>query len=669
MPYWQWRSASAFLIGSVLISASLAAAQQPTPPPRQAIDTISNDLEQLMKIEIVVAGSKRAQDPRDVPAFVSVVTAADIKEHGYRTLADVLRTLPGFYVSNDRNYSYVGIRGFSRPGDWNARVLLLLNGLRTNENVFDLAYIGEEFSVDVDLIERVEVIRGPSSAIYGSNAFFAVINVVTRPGSSFAGTEIATTAASFGTYSGRGTYGHTFANGLDLVASGTYSDGKGRNLYFPEYDAPATNNGIANGDDHEGFRKLLVTASKGNFSFQANNVSREKGLPTGVYAATFNDPRSSTTDGLSLASLTYERAFANAATFSTRVHAGRYSYDGEYAYTDLAPNKDIFVGEWWGLDIDAARKIGSRQFLTYGAEYRDNFKMLQTDYDPDPYYLYSYSKDRSTRWGTFAQDEIRLADPLMFYAGLRVDRYEGFGYATSPRAALIYTPSSTTTFKLLAGRAFRAPNDYELQYNRAHLSTVNPTLQPEHIETLELTAQRLIGGGAEISASAFRNRLTDLLSRRTDTTSGSQYFGNVDEIHSRGVELGLNVNRGHGLTGKLSYSFQRTEDRASGIQLSNSPEQMVQMELRSPILGSAATAAVDAQYMSARSTLLGNVAGGHVLTNFSLFAPKTFGRFDLSASLYNVFDARYGDPVSNGFVQDLIQQDGRSFRVRTTLHY
>lgn len=622
-----------------------------------------------MKIEIVVAGSKRAQETRDVASSVSVVTAADIKEHGYRTLADVLRTLPGFYVSNDRNYSYVGIRGFSRPGDWNARVLLLLNGLRTNENVFDLAYIGEEFSVDVDLIERVEVIRGPSSAIYGSNAFFAVINVVTRPGSSFAGTEIATTAASFGTYSGRGSYGHTFANGLDLVASATYSDGKGRNLYFPEYDAPATNNGIANGADHEGFRKLLVTASKGNFSFQANNVSREKGLPTGVYYATFNDPRSRTTDGLSLASLTYERAFANAATFSTRVHAGRYSYDGEYAYTDLAPNKDLFVGEWWGLDIDAARKIGSRQFVTYGAEYRDNFKMLQTDYDPDPYYLYSYTKDKSTRWGAFAQDEIKLADPLMLYAGLRVDRYEGFGYATSPRAALIYTPNPTTTFKLLAGRAFRAPNDYELQYNRAHLSTINPQLEPEHIETLELIAQRLIGGGVEISASAFRNRLTDLLSRRTDTTSGSQYFGNVDEIHSKGLELGLNVNRGHGLTGKLSYSLQHTEDRAIGIQLSNSPEQMVQMELRSPILGSAATASVDAQYMSARSTLLGNVAGGHVLTNLSLFAPRTFGRFDLSASLYNVFNARYGDPVSNGFVQDLIQQDGRSFRVRTTLHY
>ena len=381
-------------------------------------DPSTMDLEQLMKIEIVVAGSKRAQQSRDVASFVSVVTAAEIREHGYRTLADVLRTLPGFYVSNDRNYSYIGVRGFSRPGDWNSRILLLLNGLRTNENVYDLAYIGEEFSVDVDLIERVEVIRGPSSALYGSNAFFAVINVVTRPGSSLAGAEIATSAASFGTYSGRASYGRTFANDLDLLVSATYSDGRGRNLFYPEFDAPLTNNGIANGVDHEGFHKILVTASKGDFSFQANTVSREKGLPTGSYATIFNDKRTRTTDGLSLASLSFDRAFSDGASFSTRLHAGRYAYDGEYAYyPDLPPNKDLAVGEWVGLDVDAARKIGSRQFLTFGAEFRDNFKQFMTNFDPEPYVLYSDVRNKSTRGGVFAQDEIKLADPLMLYAG------------------------------------------------------------------------------------------------------------------------------------------------------------------------------------------------------------------------------------------------------------
>jgi outer membrane receptor for ferrienterochelin and colicin len=659
---------SAFLIGSVIISASLAVAQQPTPPPKAA-EPSTMDLEQLMKIEIVVAGSKRAQQTRDVPSFVSVVTAAEIREHGYRTLADVLRTLPGFYVSNDRNYSYIGVRGFSRPGDWNSRILLLLNGLRTNESVYDLAYVGEEFSVDVDLIDRVEVIRGPSSALYGSNAFFAVINVVTRSGSSLAGTELSTSAASFGTYSGRASYGHSFANDLDLLVSATYSDGKGRDLYYPEFDAPLTNNGVASGVDHEMFHKLLVTASKGDFSFQANTVSREKGLPTGSFATIFNDKRTRTTDWLSLASVGFNHAFSDGATFSTRLHAGRYAYDGEYAYyPNLPPNKDLVVGEWVGLDVDAARKLGSRQFLTFGAEFRDNFKQFMKNFDPEPYVVYSEMRNNSTHEGVFAQDEIKLADPLMLYAGARLDHYEGFGFATSPRVALIYTPTPTTTFKVLAGRAFRAPNEYELHFENFQYKA-NSSLKPEHIETLEVIAQHFIGGVVQVSASAFSNELTDLTNQRLDPADGLYVFENLGEIHSRGVELGLGVNRGHGLTGQLSYSYQRTDDPATDTELTNSPGHLVQAELRSPILGSGVIGALDAQYMSTRRTLAGNSAGSHALTNFSVFAPKTLGRFDLSATFYNIFGSRYGDPVNDGLAQDTIQQDGRSFRVRSTFHY
>jgi len=197
----------------------------------------------------------------------------------------------------------------------------------------------------------------------------------------------------------------------------------------------------------------------------------------------------------------------------------------------------------------------------------------------------------------------------------------------------------------------------------------NPDLKPEQIETLEFIAQRFIGGGVQISASAFRNRLTDLINQKVDTVANLTSYENAGEIHSRGLELGLEVNRGHGLSGQLAYSLQRTEDRATKTQLTNSPAHMLQMALRSPILGSRATASVDAQYMSARRTLLGNMAGSHVLTNFSLFSPRALGRFDLSATMYNVFGVKYGDPVPDGFTQDTIQQDGRSFRVRTTLHY
>jgi iron complex outermembrane receptor protein len=651
----------------MLVAANAATAQQPVPPPPAEPSTL--DLEQLMQIEIVVAGSKRAQKTRDVPAFVSVVSAEQIREHGYRTLGDVLRTLPGFYVSHDRNYSYLGVRGFSRPGNWNSRVLLLLNGLRTNENVYDLAYIGEEFSVDMDLVERVEVIRGPGSALYGSNAFFAVINVVTRAGSSLNGAEISATGASYDTYAGRASYGRKLADDLDVVASATYSDASGRSLYYSEFDSPPTSNGKTSGTDTESFRKLFVAATKGNFSVQANNVFREKGVPTAAFATLFNDRRTRTTDALSLASVSYKHALPNAGSFSGRVHAGRYEYLGEYAYyPDLPPNQDEVVGEWWGADFDGTRQLGSRQFLTFGAEFRDNVRQAMKNFDPEPYVLYADVQNKSVRWGLFAQNEIQLAKPLLLYAGVRLDRYEGSGSVTSPRLALIYSPSAITTVKVLAGRSFRAPNQYELYYENFQYKG-NPQLKPERIETLELMAEHFISGATQISATVFQNRLTDLTNQAPDPSDGLLSFKNLDDIRSHGLEMALEVNRGHGTTGRLSYALQRTENRATGAVLTNSPGQMLQLELRSPVPGVAASAALDAQYMSSRRTLGGNDARGHLLTNVSLSTPRAFRRFDMSATIYNVFGALYGDPVSAGHTQDTIQQDGRSLRVRAAFHY
>src|SRR6185295_19857877 len=202
---------------------------------------------------VVYSASKRVQSLREAPSAVSIVTAAEIREHGYRTLADVLRSLPSFYVTEDRRYSYIGVRGFDRPGDYGARVLLLLDGLRTNDNVFEQAYVGEEFLVDIDLVERIEVVRGPSAAIYGSSAFFAVVNVVTRHGRDFQGGELSAGTSSFGTHGGRATYGRRLDGGLEFLVSASFSESGGQRLYFPEFDAPETGHGIADRIDGENF--------------------------------------------------------------------------------------------------------------------------------------------------------------------------------------------------------------------------------------------------------------------------------------------------------------------------------------------------------------------------------------------------------------------------------
>jgi iron complex outermembrane receptor protein len=656
------------LIAGVLLSASLASAQQPTPPPNKAtVDPSTLDLEQLMKIEVVVAGSKRVQQTRDVASFVSVVTAADIKQHGYRTLSAVLKTLASFYLSDDRAYTFIGVRGFQRSGDYNSRVLLLLNGQRSNDPVYDQAYMGQEFSIDVDMIDRIEVIRGPAAAVYGSSAFFAVINVVTKTGASLQGGEVAASTASYGTYAGRASYGKAYSNDVDFAVSASFADSKGQNFYFPEFDTPATNNGFAINSDHERFDKLLATLSKGNFAFQALNSYREKGSPMGAFGTLFNDNRSRTWDGLSLASASYTRSSAF-SSLSTRIFAGRWTYEGDYPYVaGVPPNHDDDVGEWVGASVDATHTF-SRQLVTVGGEVQDNYKMQQRNFDPQPYVVYTDVRNKSVHGGVFAQDEIKLLQPLTLYAGVRLDRYEGFGSETSPRLGLIFTPDPATTFKLLAGRAFRAPNEYELHFSSTYFEP-NPLLEPERIETLELVAERLIGGGVEVSASTFRNRLSSLINGSVDSTNSKLIFVNADAIESKGVDLGLRVNRGHGLTGHFTYSYQRTEDRGTGVELTNSPRHMAKLELLAPLNVRNITAGADAQYVSGMRTIAGSIAPGNVVTNLSLLAPLAFRRFDISATVYNLFGVKYGVPGFDEHVQNIIPQNGRSFRVQTTLHY
>jgi iron complex outermembrane receptor protein len=662
------RRGLALALAALLACATAYGNPPATPaPPRPGSDLETLDLEQLMEIEVVFAGSKREQQARAVPSFVSVVTGAQIKAHGYRTLADVLKTLPSFYISSDRNYSFVGVRGFERAGDYNTRILLLQNGLRTNDNVYDAASIGEEFVVDVDLIDRIEVIRGPSAAIYGSNAFFAVVNVVTLPGRSLQGAEVALSAASFGTRAGRASYGRALGNGLDLLFSASYSDAKGQSLYFPEYDQPETNNGVFAAGDRESFHKLLATVSKGSFSFQASSISREKGIPTGAYGTLFNDPRTQTVDSTSLASLSYNRAFASGVSLSTRLHGGHWTYKGAFAYApDLQPSQDDDVGDWWGVDVDASRAV-SRHFLTVGAEYRDNYRQDLKTYDPEPFFVYTDLKNKSQRWGLFAQDEIKLVPALTLYAGLRYDRYAAFG-TTSPRVGLIFNRGSATTVKLLAGRAFRAPNEFELSYESPFYRS-NPGLKPERIETLELMGQRLIGGGLQVTVSTFRNRLSALISQRVDSGDNDRLvFENADAIESKGIEIAVQVNRGRGPTGQVAYSLQRTEDRATGAELTNSPRHLATVQLLVP-LARKISAALDAQYVSERKTFAGLGAHGYTVANVSLLVPRLARHVDLSATIYNLFDTRYGVPGSEDLLQDVIPQDGRSFRVKTTLHF
>ncbi|PYU36076.1 MAG: hypothetical protein DMG31_02000 [Acidobacteria bacterium] len=292
------------IVVCLLLCARAALAQTEQPDLRQM------PLEDLMKVQVdtVSGASKFLEKSTDVPASVTIVTADEIREFGYRTLADVLQSVRGFNVIYDRNYSYVGIRGFLKPGDYNARILFLLDGHRVNDNIYDGAYVGTAFPVDINLIDRIEIIRGASSSVYGTGAFLAVINVITKRGRDLNATEVSATAGSLRTYKGQGTYGTRLDNGLEMLLSGTVYRSHGNpSLFFPEFDSPQTNYGVAENADGDRASSVFADVIFRDFNIHVVDNSRTKQIPTASFGTVFNDPRTQTTDSHGYVDIQYSR--------------------------------------------------------------------------------------------------------------------------------------------------------------------------------------------------------------------------------------------------------------------------------------------------------------------------------------------------------------------------
>jgi outer membrane receptor for ferrienterochelin and colicin len=327
-----------------------------------------------VQIETVYGASKFGQKVTRAPSSVTIVTADEIQKYGYRNLADLLRSVPGFYLSYDRQDTYVGVRGISRPSDYNTLVLFMIDGQRLNENVYDGTYVDGEFVLDIDLIDRVEIIRGPGSSLYGTDAFFAVVNVITKRGRDLKGAEVSVSGGGQETYQGRVSYGQQFKNGLELLVSDSFGDSKGnRELFFPEFNSPATNNGIARDADGSRLHNAFVSASYRDFSFRAVYDYWEKHIPTASYGTVFGDSRNRSASTRAYTELQYQHTFEDKWVIDARAYYDWYWYDGVYVYdysgAGVQPftlNQDYARGNWWGFDFSASRRLLEKHRLTFG---------------------------------------------------------------------------------------------------------------------------------------------------------------------------------------------------------------------------------------------------------------------------------------------------------------
>ena len=663
-----------------LALVSLSVMAQAADPTNQLAALKSLSLEDLAAVQVdtVVGASKHEQSLSDAPSAVSIVTADDIKKEGYRTLADVLRSVRGFYVSSDRGYNTIGTRGVNIPGDFGGRLLVTVDGHRLNDPIFDTAASGMDFLLDVDLIERVEVIRGPGSSLYGNNAFLGVINVITRKGGDVNGAEVSGSAATFDTYTGRFTYGNKFTNGVELMISGTYYDSAGNpNLYYPQFSS--INNGIAHDMDGGQSGSGFASLSWHGLSLEAGYVSREKTWPTAPYSTAtaltvFNDPRFVTTDTRGFANLQLQHTFENEWEVMASVSYDYYHYNGVYPYDYFDPlhpvtlNRDLAQSQSVGSLVQVSKTLFEKHRLTVGAETRYDFQLDQQNADLDPPASYLDSKESASFYGLFAQDEYQVLKNVILNAGLRYDEFSTFGGTLNPRAALIYHPWQPTTFKLIYGQAFRAPNAYEEYYGSAN-NERNPHLGPETIRSYELVCEQRFGPHWSGSTSLFLNDINDLIHYQQDPANGLFHFANLDSVRAEGAEFEVASQWPGGLRGRASYAYTYTQDSATGQRLSNSPEHLGQLQLSVPIWRDKLFASMELQVMSDRLTASGSTVGPMWLVNATLFSQKIAKGLEVSASIYNLFDRRYSDPVSPDFTQDSVQQDGRQFRLKLTYRF
>lgn len=631
-----------------------------------ATDDLASVLAQPVYGSTRLAGaSKYDQDAVDAPSMVYVRTGGEIRAQGYRTLAEVLDSLPGTHLRYDRLYSYTGVRGVSRPGDYSSRLLLLIDGIRVNEAIYDSATGGGEFPLDVGLIDRVEYIPGPGSALYGSNAVLGVVNVITRSASQLPGLNA---LLEYGSGVGRKaslTWGGDVGPARLLLGFSSERSRGRRALYYPEYASPETHGGVADRLDGERNDKLFAKARWSDFTWTTTLSNRVKVDPTGSYGAIYNTSNESI-DRYALTDLSFARPIGADQEVFARIGLGAYTYYGYGLYGNSAspvPSESRSEARWTFGEVRYVWSGWSGHRVLVGAEFQDNFRqsLRSADLEPAPQVL-SDVELRSSRGALFVNDEWQLLPTLRLNLGLRSDRRLDGRYTTTPRLAALWSPSAEWTFKLQHGSAFREPNVSETTYTD-NAQQRNAGLEVESLRSDEVTALWQPAPGLSISASAYSLDISDSITLVT-LPGGLEQYTNSGRLRSRGFELEAAQVFANGTHARASWSRQSGTDRETGAALGDSPRSLVKLMVTAPGPWAGARFGANLLRVGERYTLAGTRLTPYVRLNVHLTHAPEGQPWSLGIGVYNLAGTRYADPGGPEHLQDSIPQDGRRWRLQ-----
>lgn len=668
---------------SLAVAAALAAAPparagegDPLGPGLAPGDLDGDGLDESLLLDAVpsVTGASRYdQRTTDAPAAVTVVTAQDIARHGWRTLDEVLASVRSFQRSDDRTYPSLGARGLAIPGDYGGRVLLLVDGVRMNDVIYDGLPLGHMLPIPLAVIERIEVIRGATSALYGSNALLAVINVVTRRGRDLQGIGATVEGGSRGDWDAVIAGGHRATSGLELLVAGEGFLGASRTYDLGAIADPSDVSDHVVGADGERAVSLHARASYHEWGLSASFNRRDKTIPTGDWETVLGATDTYQHDQNFVLTGEYADHLASGLDVSARATYHHYDYGGHFHFREPVEDADTYVDTYQGdsaasdvvrLEARGNLFVAPELRLALGTEL-DLFLRIeqQTKVWERGAASTSIMDQRASRGTVAADAQVEWTPTAAFTANLaaRADWSETLGAMVSPRLALLLKPSPTGVFKALAGAAFRAPNAFETEYADG-TTMIRPTaLGPERIANYEMVWEQIFCGALRTVLDGFLYHLEDVVTLATDAESGLLVYTNSGSMSAVGVEAEVDLDL-DSVTLSASGSYQRAVE--GDARLPSSPLWLGKLRLAVPILGERLGAGLDVSYASPRLTLAGDETEPVVLVNLTLTSVDLVEGLSLRVAIDNLLDYRWSDPASGDQRLDAVPQEGFGLRVR-----
>jgi len=568
---------------------------------------------ELEQQEMVSVATKTMMTVNEAPSIVSVITEEEIKNSGAKSFEEVLRQMTGFYVW--QRYAnpdiHVSIRGLFSGA--NGSIKLMINGHSTEISGYQNLTWFKTFPVE--LIRKIEIIRGPGSALYGASAMNGVINIITKDASD--PSAISLGYGSFDTckagaqlsYSPNDFKLFLFADTVESSGDPQRIEKDGAAVLFPKVSsAPSSEYSLAPGYTDEEFRyhTFFGDISYNDFRLTGFFKEMDKGLPVGPGVLSDENDFS---DKRAFAEAAYDSSLSEKIRLSAKAWWD-YSADkslGENADEKTAAFYDFpagagmmseteLKGEKFGTEImttitlpyksEIVAGLFAEQTRGYGVRSAYNANLIFYDkpivldgvsYEPMQYlggmrdvsdsynWLEEDSLERTVRAGyvqgiwniaeTFS-DLKQIGKTLTLTAGLRYDHYDDVGSSVNPRTGLVYAPNDRVFFKLLYGTAFRAPGFNELYFQNNPGVVGNPDLKPETIKTAELLAGVNITEHITATVDFFNIRKSDMISYMNGM------FFNLGEVESNGVEGEIRASFDRHKYGYFNITYQKAEDKS-----------------------------------------------------------------------------------------------------------